>query len=305
MEVALRSARHAAASIVDRVVVDVLPFVALETSLAPSVLRGGREATAKLRVANRGNARVELALSGDDPELAFEFRVSPSKLRLDPGAAGDATVVVKARTENRSRADLTRPFRVVVAASDGSRHAGEGTFIQEAPRRRPRRRALALLGPLAVVALFVASIYEPGTQPPPGDGTPTQEPAPGGNGAASQPDLVLTDIIVKPKPAAYGTGDDVIINSVVRNNGADCRQGFIVRCSFNCDGSETYFSGMQVTNGLGSNQEVALGEDALLSLSSCSFQSQRRFSCSVDADNLVAESDESNNSRTEDLLTGR
>ena len=116
---------------------------------------------------------------------------------------------------------------------------------------------------------------------------------------------MLTDIIVKPKPAGYGYDDDVIINTVARNNGGDCREGFIVRCSFTCDGNETYFSGMEVTNGLGANEEVTLGDDALLSLSSCSFQSQRQFSCSVDADGLVAESDELNNSRSEDLLTGR
>ena len=121
----------------------------------------------------------------------------------------------------------------------------------------------------------------------------------------SLPDLVLTDIILKPKPAGYGYEDDIIINTVVRNNGADCKQGFVVWCSFTCDGNPTYFSGMQAINGLGSNQEVTLGDDTLLSLSSCSFQSQREFSCTVDSENVVTESDESNNTWTEILLTGR
>jgi hypothetical protein len=129
---------------------------------------------------------------------------------------------------------------------------------------------------------------------------PQPQPSP-----SNLPDLVVTDIILKPKPAGYGQQDDVIINTVVRNNGADCKQGFLVWCSYSCDGNPTYFSGMQATNGLGSNQEITLGDDALLSLSSCSFRSQRQFSCTVDADNIVTESNESNNTLTEVLLTGR
>jgi len=167
-DVAVISREQAKASVIDRVVVEVGPFVALETGLAPSVLRGGREATSKLSVSNRGNAPVELALGGDDPEAALQFRISPSKLRLNPGATGEAKVVVKARKENRSRADLARPFRVLVAASDGSRQAGDGTFIQPAPRGRRRWPwAFALLGLLGVAALVVANTYPPGPQPPP------------------------------------------------------------------------------------------------------------------------------------------
>ena len=138
------------------------------------------------------------------------------------------------------------------------------------------------------------------------DALPTKSaPQPPPPSSADLPDLVLTDIILKPKPTDYGSKDHVIINTVVGNNGADCKQGFVVWCSFTCDGNPTYFSGMQVPNGLGSRQEVVLGDDALLSLSSCSFQSQRKFSCTVDADDVVTESDESNNAWTEVVLTGR
>lgn len=136
--------------------------------------------------------------------------------------------------------------------------------------------------------------------------TPTPSaPQPPPPSSSDLPDLILTDIIFKPKPAGYGYEDDIIINTVVRNNGVDTQQGFVVWCSFSCDGNQTYFSGMQVTNGLGSQQEITLGDDTLLSLSSCSFQSQREFSCTVDSDNFVEEVDESNNTWAEILLTGR
>ena len=122
----------------------------------------------------------------------------------------------------------------------------------------------------SVLVVFAISIFLAacgGTQPT------ESAPQPPPPSSPNLPDLVLTDIILKPKPANYGNEDDVIINTVVRNNGADCKQGFVVWCSFTCDGNPTYFSGMQVTNGLGRNQEVRLGDDSLLSLSSCSFQS--------------------------------
>jgi len=134
---------------------------------------------------------------------------------------------------------------------------------------------------------------------PPGQTQPSPTSAPG------LPDLVLTDIILKPKPAGYGYESDVIINTVVRNDGAACTQGFVVWCSFSCSGNPRYFSGMELPNGLGSNQQITLGDDALLSLSDCSFQPQREFVCTADSENHVAESNESNNDRTEVLQTGR
>ncbi len=154
-------------------------------------------------------------------------------------------------------------------------------------------RALSVFLVLAVGILLSACDEAPPVTSPPGPNPP------------SQPDLVVADIVLKPKPAGYGYDDDIIVNTVVRNNGAGTGQGFTVWCTYNCNGNPQYFSGMQATNGLSANQEVTLGGDALLSLSSCSFASQRQFTCTVDTDNLVAESDESNNERTETLLTGR
>ncbi|MBP1704852.1 MAG: hypothetical protein H6Q36_591 [Chloroflexi bacterium] len=157
-------------------------------------------------------------------------------------------------------------------------------------------RVMATLAVVLVAALLLA-----GCDDEQAGGSPASSPPQ----SADEPDLVLADIILVPRPADYGYEGDVIINTVIRNEGADCTQAFVVWCSFDCDGSATYFSGMDAPNGLPGGREITLGDDALLSLSSCSSLPERRFSCTVDSENRVAESDESDNTREEVLPTGR
>lgn len=163
--------------------------------------------------------------------------------------------------------------------------------------RRAKRCGLVL-----IIACFAGGLLTgclTSTPPPPAP-RPTTPPL---------PDLQLLDIILKPKPAGYGSQDDVIINTVVRNNGADATQGFRVWCSFQCKdpaaSSPTFFSGMNLPNGLGGGQQVTLGDDSLLSLSDCPFRDSRRFTCEVDQEDYVKESDETNNTLEEVLMTGR
>lgn len=91
------------------------------------------------------------------------------------------------------------------------------------------------------------------------------------------PDLVLKDILVKPKSPGYGTKDDMILNTVVLNQGANCQVGFIVRCSYTCSGNLAFFSGQMSINGLSQGQEATLGDNNLLNLGDCSFASKREF----------------------------
>jgi hypothetical protein len=177
-DIVVVSREHPDARIAERVAVEVLPFVALEASLAPSVLRGPREGRARLRVANVGNAPVEAVLSGEDPELALEYRFSPGKIRVNPGTTSEASVAIKARRDNRSRADLPRPFRVLVASRDGTHHAAEGTFVQEAPRaKRGGSWAFGLMVLLGIAGLVVLANLPPVYPPSSNGGGPGEPPA--------------------------------------------------------------------------------------------------------------------------------
>lgn len=162
-----------------------------------------------------------------------------------------------------------------------------------------------LLIPLLVLSILLASALAcvngastPYAEPP----TPTPITPP-------LPDLVLLDIILKSGPQPGNYEDEVIINTVVQNRGANATQGFNVWCEFRCreepNWSPTYFSGMNLPNGLGGGQTVTLGDDSWLSLSECPFRGSRTFSCQVDVEDYVKESDETNNTLEEVLMTGR
>jgi len=138
-------------------------------------------------------------------------------------------------------------------------------------------------------------------EPPPNESPSPRE--------RSRPDLVIEDIVLKaPARTKPQDPDSIVVNTVVANKGDDARNGFIVTCWFPCkeeNWSPMYFSGMRAINGLAAGRSVVLGDDAWLSLSDCPFAAQRKFTCKVDSDNTVDESDETNNERSEVLLTGR
>lgn len=133
------------------------------------------------------------------------------------------------------------------------------------------------------------------------NGTNTSAPNDGGNRNPSQPDLEITDITSR----SGSNPDDVIINATVRNNGASFNEDFVVRCEYTCNGNANFFTVGVVRNGMGAGESQTLGGDTLLSLSTCSMSSFREFSCTADVDGFINETNESNNTRTENLNTGR
>ncbi len=163
-DIVVLSAEHPDAPVMDCVDVDVAPFLALEATLAPSVLRGSAATSARLRASNAGNVAIDLAFAASDPETAFEFWIEPPTVRVDAGATFDAMVMVKPREPIESGPDRTRPFRVLVTATDGAQRtlegaqrALDGTFVQ-APV--PKAAAAPLLATVSASAVRV----EPGGQ---------------------------------------------------------------------------------------------------------------------------------------------
>jgi len=226
----VRSRERPDASVIERGVAEVAPFVEYETSLAPSILRGGRSATARATASNRGNAPISLSLSADDPEMALAFRLTPAALRVEPGASAEASVQVRPRRAFRSGSPRARPFRVLVTAEDGARRGLDGTFVQIAARPRWWLAALGLLA-LAVVGVVIANPFSaidlggflptdgaqtpapPSAQPPGETAQPQPTERPGEPGtpspslAASQPSAIVSPVpspspVLSPQPGS-------------------------------------------------------------------------------------------------------
>ena len=122
---------------------------------------------------------------------------------------------------------------------------------------------------------------------------------------ADLPDFVLVDIFLAPQPP-QASQDTIYLGTTIRNDGADFRAEISVVCDFDCRGySRRYIGGLKLPNGLAQRREVTLGDRTPLDIDGCFFVSQRNFTCSVDKSNRIAESDETNNSMSKTLFTGR
>lgn len=124
--------------------------------------------------------------------------------------------------------------------------------------------------------------------------------------AADLPDLKVNDIFLAPSLPGYEDQDVIFFGTVVGNEGASFRGEVSVVCSFSCRGhSQRYVGGMKVLNGIPSRGQVVLGEKTPLEIGDCYFDSRREFTCSVDETDAIQETDETNNSLSKLLTTGR
>ena len=170
------------------------------------------------------------------------------------------------------------------------------------PAKKKSRWPFAVMAALVLVVAAVAFAIWP---KPPADPNTPSIPEPPPSVTTDLPDLVISDIILNQ---AADANDDVVMSVAVQNAGASTTQGFEVACECECKdfpGSPLYFSRGTLVSGLDAGQAATLGGDSLLNLSSCPFRPSRTFTCTVDAGNLVEESDEANNTMAKVLLTGR
>lgn len=158
---AVRSHEHPDADVLERGTVEVGAYTEYETELSPSLIRAERAAAATLKAVNRGNVPLVLALEADDPETALRFRLSPTTLRVAPGASAEAAVQITPRSTFRSGPPRTRPFRVLATSDESARRTLDGTFVQLPASRRRWPWALVLgLAVLGAAAVAVANPFQ-------------------------------------------------------------------------------------------------------------------------------------------------
>ncbi|MFI6151202.1 hydrolytic protein [Kitasatospora sp. NPDC051170] len=130
---------HPELATVPEATVTVLPFRELRAALAPRRRRGWRRARFRATVRNLGNAPITVVFTPAQAGEDLRFRVTPDKLRLEPGAAGEVRVQARARKLIWFGKPHTWPFEVKAgpeAPKDGDTPAEtppsvlDGEFVQ-------------------------------------------------------------------------------------------------------------------------------------------------------------------------------
>ncbi|MFG3228065.1 hydrolytic protein [Kitasatospora sp. NPDC048194] len=98
--------------------VTVTPFHELQAALAPRRRRGWLRGRYRTSVRNLGNAPTTVVPTPGQPGEDLRFRVSPERLRLEPGESGEMRLQARARKLIWFGKQATWPFEVTVAPAD-------------------------------------------------------------------------------------------------------------------------------------------------------------------------------------------
>jgi hypothetical protein len=153
--VMVRSREDSAGSTVEEGTLDVAAFQASSAELIPRTSHGGRRGRHELAIDNRGNSRLEAAVSGVDPNRLVSFDIDPPNVSVDPGGASFARMLVKPVRRFWRGPAKTRSFQVAVQPD--SPGVGplllDGSFLQESILPWWFTRAI-----VALLALLVAAV---------------------------------------------------------------------------------------------------------------------------------------------------
>ena len=149
------SVANSALTVTERIRVVVGEVTAEESlTLEPQMIHGGTDGAAVVRVRNRGNAPLQLAFTGEDPERVVRFVFDPPMVQVPPTGEAWARLSISAprpmsgQEQSRSLTIRAEGAHVPLVAS--------GTFVQ-APRvtggtKTATRIALVLIGGAAMIA---------------------------------------------------------------------------------------------------------------------------------------------------------
>jgi hypothetical protein len=152
-----------------------------------------------------------------------------------------------------------------------------------------------VISPLVALTIALAA----GCASPSDDDEDAAENA--GNALTSLPDLVVKDVVVsKPSPVA---GDALLFSAVVANVGTKATaSGAVIRVAFSIDGTRVSVSNTYKTALLpGASATLTANTGPTGSATWTATAGSHNLRAVVDAGNTIAESDETNNARTETL----
>jgi hypothetical protein len=155
------SKEHPDDSTVAEGVLEVGLFTDSGAELLPRTSRGRLAGKHELAFDNRGNARINAALTAADPDNKLRFRFSPPALVSEPGTATFAKVAVRPKRKFLWGKPRTFPFKVFIEPEGEPPIAVDGTMFQE--QLIPKLTGL-LVGLAGLLVLLWAFVLRPQIQ---------------------------------------------------------------------------------------------------------------------------------------------
>ncbi|MGW2250121.1 COG1470 family protein [Kitasatospora sp. NPDC001660] len=117
--------------------VTVTPFHELQAALAPRRRRGWLRGRYRTSVRNLGNAPGTVVPTPGQPGEELRFKVTPERLRLEPGESGEVRLQARTRKLIWFGKQATWPFEVTVGPEEGAAGKDAGGKAEPDPPAKP------------------------------------------------------------------------------------------------------------------------------------------------------------------------
>lgn len=110
---------------------DVGAYEDWTAELLPRSSRGETAATHRVRIQNRGNVALQVAVSAQPADDGLVTEGMPASLTVPPGEVVESPVTLRPREPAPPERERTHAFQVVVESLEGRRVALDGTMVQQ------------------------------------------------------------------------------------------------------------------------------------------------------------------------------
>jgi len=141
----------------------VAPFTSESLALRPTRVRARRTARFNITLQNSGNAPVQYALAGEDPEEKLQYQFAWPAVTVDPGASSSVPTVIHAPWKISGQPEM-RDFRISARPANGGQPqvaAGQIMHASLLPGWLPP----PLLALIAAGVVVLASLFATGVLP--------------------------------------------------------------------------------------------------------------------------------------------
>lgn len=191
----------------------VAPFTADSIALRPTRVRARRRAQFSMLLQNSGNASVQYAFDGEDPEEKLQYQFARASVPVEAGGSAPVPVTIRAPWKLSGQPEI-RDFRLSARPSHGGPPqvaTGQINHISLLPGWLPPPvLALLVAGAVVLASLFATGVL-PGALASHATPTATTVLVGGGTGAATATPAPTTTVAPTPTQPVYSNYSNMTI----------------------------------------------------------------------------------------------